>query len=97
MDMHGCRSHRILPVFLSVFVMNLSAHRTGAGPSEVSREEAIMGTRIAVELWAADHARGDALITRVMDEMRRVDELMSTLQAHEPGLTVSTPQLLRIR
>lgn len=37
-----------------------------------------MGTRIAVELWADDAARGEALITRVMDEMRRVDELMST-------------------
>jgi thiamine biosynthesis lipoprotein len=44
----------------------------------VSREEAIMGTRIAVELWAPDTAQGEALITRVMDEMRRVDELMST-------------------
>lgn len=44
----------------------------------VQREEAIMGTRIAVELWAEDAARGEALITRVMDEMRRVDELMST-------------------
>ena len=44
----------------------------------VKREEAIMGTRIAVELWADDAARGEALITRVMDEMRRVDELMST-------------------
>lgn len=44
----------------------------------VSREEAIMGTRIAVELWAQDPAQGQALITRVMDEMRRVDELMST-------------------
>jgi thiamine biosynthesis lipoprotein len=44
----------------------------------VSREEAIMGTRIAVELWAPDRARGETLITRVMDEMRRVDELMST-------------------
>jgi thiamine biosynthesis lipoprotein len=44
----------------------------------VKREEAIMGTRIAVELWAEDAARGEALITRVMEEMRRVDELMST-------------------
>ena len=44
----------------------------------VAREEAIMGTRIAVELWAEDPASGQALITRVMDEMRRVDELMST-------------------
>ena len=37
-----------------------------------------MGTRIAVELWAEDSASGQALITRVMDEMHRVDELMST-------------------
>ena len=44
----------------------------------VAREEAIMGTRIAVELWADDPAMGQALIGRVMDEMRRVDELMST-------------------
>jgi thiamine biosynthesis lipoprotein len=44
----------------------------------VQREEAIMGTRIAVELWAGEAAHGEALITRVMDEMRRVDELMST-------------------
>ncbi len=44
----------------------------------VAREEAIMGTRIAVELWAEDSASGQALITRVMDEMHRVDELMST-------------------
>ncbi len=44
----------------------------------VSREEAIMGTRVAVELWAEEPAHGQALITRVMDEMHRVDELMST-------------------
>lgn len=44
----------------------------------MSREEAIMGTRIAVELWSSDRAHGETLITRVMDEMRRVDALMST-------------------
>lgn len=37
-----------------------------------------MGTRIAVELWAADRTQGEALITRVMNEMHRVDALMST-------------------
>lgn len=37
-----------------------------------------MGTRIAVELWADDKAKADTLIAQVMDEMRRVDELMST-------------------
>ncbi len=44
----------------------------------VSREKAIMGTRVAVELWSQDRAQGQALIERVMDEMHRVDALMST-------------------
>jgi len=42
-----------------------------------SRAEAIMGTRIYVELWADDDAKGDAGIDAVMDEMRRIDNLMS--------------------
>jgi thiamine biosynthesis lipoprotein len=42
-----------------------------------SREEAIMGTRIYVELWADDTAKGEAAIDAVMAEMRRIDELMS--------------------
>ena len=42
-----------------------------------SREEAIMGTRIYVELWADDPDKGDAAIEAVMAEMRRIDELMS--------------------
>jgi thiamine biosynthesis lipoprotein len=40
-------------------------------------EEAIMGTRVAVELWADDEVRGRAAIGVVMDEMRRIDALMS--------------------
>src|SRR5687767_10840368 len=46
-----------------------------------SREEAIMGTRIAVELWATDKTQADAAIDSVMSEMRRVDELMSTYKS----------------
>lgn len=42
------------------------------------REAAIMGTRIAVELWAKDAATADRAIDAVLDEMHRVDELMST-------------------
>jgi FAD:protein FMN transferase len=42
-----------------------------------SREEAIMGTRIYVELWADDPGKGDAAIEAVMAEMRRIDDLMS--------------------
>jgi thiamine biosynthesis lipoprotein len=41
------------------------------------REAAIMGTRIAVELWAKTPAEGDAAIDAVMKEMQRVDILMS--------------------
>ena len=41
------------------------------------REAAIMGTRIAVELWSKTEASGEAAIDAVMSEMHRVDELMS--------------------
>jgi thiamine biosynthesis lipoprotein len=44
----------------------------------ITRDEAIMGTRCAVELWSDDHAKGDAAITSVFDDMRRIDRLMST-------------------
>jgi len=42
------------------------------------REEAIMGTRVAVELWADDPVLGERAMSTVIDEMRRTDELMST-------------------
>jgi FAD:protein FMN transferase len=51
-----------------------------------SGQQAIMGTRIAVELWAEDRAQADAHIARVMAEMRRVDALMST---YKPDSQVS--------
>lgn len=41
------------------------------------REAAIMGTRIAVELWSKDAAQGEAAIDAVMAEMHRIDALMS--------------------
>jgi len=44
----------------------------------ISREEAIMGTRCAVELWSEDRARGEAAIKSVFDDMKRIDRLMST-------------------
>jgi FAD:protein FMN transferase len=42
------------------------------------REEAIMGTRCAVELWSEDRKAGDAAIDAVFAEMRRIDAAMST-------------------
>jgi thiamine biosynthesis lipoprotein len=41
------------------------------------KTEAIMGTRVYVELWADDEAQGDAAIEAVMADMKRIDELMS--------------------
>jgi thiamine biosynthesis lipoprotein len=51
-----------------------------------SGQQAIMGTRIAVELWSDDRARADQLIAQVMAEMRRIDALMST---YKPDSQVS--------
>jgi FAD:protein FMN transferase len=45
------------------------------------REEAIMGTRCAVELWATDTVRGEAAIASVFADMRRIDALMSTYKS----------------
>lgn len=41
------------------------------------RLDAIMGTRIAVEVWSDDPAAGAAAIDAVIAEMHRIDELMS--------------------
>ncbi len=40
-------------------------------------EQAIMGTRVAVSLWAENETAARGCIGRVMDEMRRTDALMS--------------------
>jgi thiamine biosynthesis lipoprotein len=42
------------------------------------REEAIMGTRVAVQLWATDPELAARAMDAVMADMRRTDELMST-------------------
>jgi len=46
-----------------------------------SRDEAIMGTAIRVELWAEDRGAGEAAIDAVMAEMHRIDQTMSP---HKP-------------
>lgn len=52
----------------------------------LSREEAIMGTRCAVELWSEDPAAGEAAIDAVFADMRRIDAAMST---YKPDSEVS--------
>lgn len=46
----------------------------------LSREEAIMGTAIRVELWADDACEGQAAIDAVMAEMHRINEAMSPVK-----------------
>jgi thiamine biosynthesis lipoprotein len=53
-----------------------AARRTPAG-GWMSREEAIMGTAIRVELWSDDRGAGLAAIEAVMQEMHRIDASMS--------------------
>lgn len=43
-------------------------------------EQAIMGTRCAVELWSEDRSRGQAAIDAVFAEFRRIDAAMSTFK-----------------
>lgn len=45
------------------------------------QDAAIMGTEVTVELWHTDNARGSELASAVMDEMHRIDNLMSSYQA----------------
>jgi len=60
-----------------------------AAPSQAgwfSRDEAIMGTAIHVELWAASRAQGNAAMAAVMGEMHRIDAAMSP---HKPTSELS--------
>jgi thiamine biosynthesis lipoprotein len=52
----------------------------------LEREQAIMGTRCVVELWADDVQAGEAAIEAVFADMRRIDALMST---YKPDSEVS--------
>src|SRR4051794_5450694 len=60
-------------LLLTVMLLPAAAHAEW-----ISRNEAIMGTRCAVELWSDDAAKGEAAITSVFDDMKRIDRLMST-------------------
>ena len=53
---------------------------TGSARAEwVHRDtDGIMGTRITVELWDEDPAKGQQAIDAVLEEMRHIDETMST-------------------
>ena len=63
------------------FCLAVTLLLAAAGPARAdwhAREEAIMGTRIAVEVWHEDAAAAEAAIEAVIAEMHRIDALMST-------------------
>ncbi len=51
-----------------------------------SREQAVMGTSVRVELWSPDRQTAEMAIGAVMDEMHRIDRLMSL---HKPDSELS--------
>ena len=62
-----------------LLAVTLSAASNSLAHAEwLAREEAIMGTRIAVEVWHDDPAEATRAIDAVIAEMHRIDELMST-------------------
>ena len=63
----------------TVFLAVLVCLATPAQANWVRRvTDGIMGTRITVELWADDETKADPAIDAVLDEMRHIDESMST-------------------
>jgi thiamine biosynthesis lipoprotein len=74
---------QLLPIFV---LLCGTAHSAAVQAEWLYREEAIMGTRCAVELWATDHAKGEAAMESVFADMRRIDVLMST---YKPDSEVS--------
>jgi FAD:protein FMN transferase len=64
---------------LLVAVMSMSAWTT-AHAEWLYRDAPIMGTRCDVELWVEDRAKGEAAISAVFDELRRIDNEFSTFK-----------------
>lgn len=69
-----------------MLIIGTALHSANVQAEWLTREEAIMGTRCAVELWAEDRAAGEAAIEAVLAEMRRIDAAMST---YKPDSEVS--------
>ena len=74
------RAHETTILNLAVLRLPFSCCAASPAHAEWVRRvtDGIMGTRITVELWAEDHAKGEQAIDAVLDEMRHIDETMST-------------------
>src|ERR1700722_20169150 len=68
-----------LRTFMIALAAPLLAAAVPAHAEWVNRvTDGIMGTRITVELWSEDRPKAEAAIDAVLDEMRHIDESMST-------------------
>ena len=74
-SLHWPSLHRLCLTVVLCFTL-LSAPASAEWVERV--EDGIMGTRIVVELWSENKVDGDAAISDVLNEMRRVDAAMST-------------------
>jgi thiamine biosynthesis lipoprotein len=64
---------------LGALILSAALGAAAAQAKWLSRTvDGIMGTRIYVEIWADDDTHGEAAIDAVMDEMRHIDDSMST-------------------
>lgn len=82
------RQYRFAWILVTLVGAACLAFAPAAAAEWVRADEAIMGTAIQVELWHEDRDVGARAASAVMDEMRRIDALMSTYK--------STSELSRI-
>ena len=70
-------ARRLPPPWAALACAVLSLYAVAAHAEWAKREESIMGTRIYVEAWQDEPARAQAAVDAVIDEMHRIDALMS--------------------
>ena len=68
---------RVSRFLLAVLAIALGIPNLAAG-AWVGEAIDLMGTRVSVDLWHDDEARGRQLVQTVLSEYRRIDERMST-------------------
>ena len=101
-EAHGARGDGTLRRFVlkPLLLGSLLAVAAAARADWVTRvTDGIMGTRVTVELWSDDDVKADSAIDAVLDEMRHVDESMSTYKStselsHVNALAADGPMLI---
>jgi len=64
-------------LILSIFLHSLLLYSSLSFGKWVEDKQSIMGTNIHVELWSDSAQQGEAAVQAVMDEMQRINQLMS--------------------